>query len=301
MTFAVIGATGKVGREVVRALRSRGADVRVIARSVQRAEAMFPGVEIAQGDLANRASIDRAVRNVDAAFFVTPHDEHEEALGRAFIDACESARVRRIVFASAYRPEPTNATLSAAWLALLGAVAGHYRGKLRVEARVRASRADPVVLMPSTFFQNDELLREAILRGVYAQPIGSKGINRVDCRDIGDAAARAMIDRDVTSDGYPLVGPESLTATHCATVWQRALSRPVRYAGDDLDAWVRAVGTRMSAREISDYRRTYRVLQHIGVTTRARDVAHCTALLQRAPGTYDDYVRRTADDWTRPE
>ena len=297
MTFVVAGATGKVGREVVRALIECAAPVRVIARSRARADSLPAGIEIAIGDLEDRASIERAVRGAEAVFFVTPHHEREEALGFAFIEACEAARVRRIVFASAYRPEPGIAMLGAAWLRVLGVIGGHYRPKLHVEARVRASRADPVVLMPSNFFQNDELVRDEILAGRYLQPIGAKGINRVDCRDIGDAAARVLVGRDVRSGGYPVVGPASLTGEQCAAAWTGALGRTVRYGSDDLDAWERAVADRMTAGERSDYRKTYGILQRFGVATKPSDVARCAALLGRAPRSYAEYVRDAANRW----
>lgn len=66
-----------------------------------------------------------------------------------------------------------------------------------------------IVLMPTNFFQNDELFQEELREGVFVQPF-LRPINRVDVRDVGLAAARASLDPSLPAGAYPVVGPESL-------------------------------------------------------------------------------------------
>ncbi len=171
MTVLVVGASGDVGSAAAAALVSRGVATRVLVRSTPVAVA---GVEHVTGDLADAASLDRALDGVDAACFVTPHHVDEAALGHAFVDACERARLRRLVFVSAFHPLSRSRILQRLFDGVIGLVGPHYRAKLSVERRVRATAMSPIALCPSNFFQNDELVLPAITRGVYAQPLGSR-------------------------------------------------------------------------------------------------------------------------------
>ena len=59
----VIGATGTNGREVVRRLAGAGHRVRALVRDPAKADGLrLPNVELAQGDLGDPASLDRAFR-----------------------------------------------------------------------------------------------------------------------------------------------------------------------------------------------------------------------------------------------
>ena len=71
MTTLVTGATGFVGTAVARRLLARGHDVRVLARAGgDRRNLAGLKVEIAEGDLNDRASLDRAARGCAALFHV---------------------------------------------------------------------------------------------------------------------------------------------------------------------------------------------------------------------------------------
>ncbi len=289
-----MGGRGRVGREVIRALCERGANVRSLVRAPSRRE-LPPNVREVTGDLGDRASLDKALAGARAAFFVTPHAENEEQLGRSFVEATTDAGVRRIVFSSAYHADFTSAFGFSLFVGAMGLLT-HYGPKLRVERRVRRATASPVVLMPSNFYQNDALFLPEIRAGRYPQPLGMRGANRVDCRDIGDAAARALLDEDVASGGYPLVGPDpALTGPQCAAVWASALGREVTYDGD-LGRWRALVADRMPPRERDDFGKTYALFGRVRVAARPAELARTTALLGRPPRSYASYVSQVVED-----
>jgi uncharacterized protein YbjT (DUF2867 family) len=292
MRALVVGASGEVGREVMRALQDRGAAARALVRVTRPT-----GGEHVEGDLAVRASLDRALDGCDVAVFMTPHHVREEQLGHNFIDACEAAGIRRLVYLSAIHPLSRSRLVQRLFDGLVGLVGPHYKAKLRVERRVRASRLSPVVLCPTSFFQNDELCLPEILAGRYPQPLGDRAVNRVDTRDIGDAVARALLD-EIPPGAYPLVGPEAWTGRGCARVWSDALGMEVSYAGDDLELWRRTVGARMPEARAADFARTYRVIQRFGArtSTRARDITEW--LLGAAPRDYGAYVAERVERFT---
>ena len=68
-TALVTGATGLVGTHVVQRLRRDGWDVRALVRDVARASLRRePGVELAQGDMLDQASVIAAARGCDVIF-----------------------------------------------------------------------------------------------------------------------------------------------------------------------------------------------------------------------------------------
>ena len=108
----VTGGTGFVGANVVRELVGLGAPVRVLARPGGDRRAL-DGVklEIAEGDLLDRASLARAVKGVDTVYHAAadyrlwapdPAVMHRVNIGgtRALLEAAGEAGVRRIVYTS---------------------------------------------------------------------------------------------------------------------------------------------------------------------------------------------------------
>ncbi len=112
MKVLVTGATGFTGGHLVRRLRARGEDVRVLVRHPDRAADLAKlGAEVAKGDLTNPSSLVTAAAGVEviyniAALYRTaglPSGQYRavNALGvRAVIAAARAAGVRRVVHCS---------------------------------------------------------------------------------------------------------------------------------------------------------------------------------------------------------
>lgn len=284
-TVLVVGATGTTGREVLRATLRAGARVRVLARSESSASELASQAEVVRGDLRDDAAVRRALDGVRAAFYVSPHEPDEEALAARFAQGCEAARAR-LVFGGVH---VDGSTRLSRWLnrLLYGGMMPHYAPKFRIGERMRQSRANPVVLVPTNFFQNDEPLLPEILAGRFVQTF-DRPVNRVDVRDLGVAAARALLDESVPSGAYSIVGPESLTSEQCAAVWSEALGRPVRYAPEQLDA---AITRAFDGKKRADFLASYAVLRRFELRTLSEHLEQTATLLGRAPTAYAQYVR----------
>jgi len=110
MKILVTGATGKVGSRLARRLAQRGDQVRALVRDRERAAFLGEaGVELAQGDLLDGASLAAAIRDVQAvvhcaAFFrgATPEQAHAvNDLGtQNLARAARAAHVQRFIFTS---------------------------------------------------------------------------------------------------------------------------------------------------------------------------------------------------------
>lgn len=86
--ITVMGATGRVGRQVVALLRSRGEEVRAVGRSPERLAAL--GAPPYPGDAADAAYLTRAFRDAEAVFTMLPaepqapdHRAAQDAKGEA--------------------------------------------------------------------------------------------------------------------------------------------------------------------------------------------------------------------------
>jgi uncharacterized protein YbjT (DUF2867 family) len=294
MTILVAGATGSIGTEVVAALLARGARVRALVRTRERAHLLPPAVEPVVGDLRDTAAVAAALSGVDAALYVSPHDPDEERMADAFVGACDDLGVRLVFAGVVLTARSRLARLSTE--VLVSTFLPHYRGKLRIARRVAAAKHRPVLLGVPNFFQNDEVVRADILGGRYVLPTHRSGVNRIDLRDVGEVAARALTDPAFPAGTHGLAGPESVSGQRSARVWSEALGRPVRYDGDRPD-WPDLLGRHLSGAKLADFRRSYRFIARFHLPTSARDLAATTALLGRPPGRYETYVRDTAARW----
>jgi len=70
MKVLVIGATGRVGNEVVKGLLLRGAGVRALTRKQPRPGVFPDGVEVVLGDLNDPVSIAEAMKGADKLFLL---------------------------------------------------------------------------------------------------------------------------------------------------------------------------------------------------------------------------------------
>jgi uncharacterized protein YbjT (DUF2867 family) len=290
----VIGATGTVGREAVLATTAAGGRVRALVRSQARGAAIQDpagAIELVHGDLRDEAAVARALDGVSAALYVSPHEPDEELLADRFIRACERSGAR-IVFVGVHVDGATRLSRAVRRF-LFGRVLPHYGLKLRISERVRTSATRPVVLMPTNFYQNDELFRSEILAGSFPQAFAR--VNRVDVRDIGRAIARALLDPTLPAGAYPVVGPTSVTGEECAAAWTAAFGREVRYEPSRM---ISALERSLSGKKRDDFLATYGVLGKLSLRTDPKHVERTAALIGRPPCAYETYVRETAKQWT---
>jgi uncharacterized protein YbjT (DUF2867 family) len=287
MRTLVIGATGTVGSRVVSGLIEKGRSVRGMTRSPEKAKGFPQGVEPVIADMEKPESLTIPFAGVDAVFLLAPVSPTETQLGLAAVEAAKKARARKIVYMSVALP-PGSEHIP------------HFASKIPVERAVQASGLQWTILRPNNFFQNDYWSREAITRyGVYPQPIGPAGTNRIDVRDIADAVVNALLNPGHAGEIYSLNGADALTGTDVAETWSRHLGREVRYGGDDLDAWEKEAVKMLPAWMVRDFRIMYEFFQKRGFKATPEEMSHAATAVGHAPRPFDDFVAETARDWKR--
>jgi len=291
MSTLVIGATGNVGSAITDALVAAGLPVRALVRSPRP---LPDGVEPVAGDLLDDDSLRTAIAGMEAVAFIAPHHERQQEIGERVVKACEDVGTERMVYCSSWHPRPNSRLGRMAVIGAMRLIASHYVPMLKVEERVVSSSVPSVVLGPSNFFQNDELLKPEILEGVYGQPLGV-GMDRVDLKDLGDAAVRAV--RGELEPGYyPIVG-ETLGGEASAKVWGEVLGRDMRYDGD-IDAWHARMNGRLTGKTLADFRSTYQLMKRAGLNeAKPAERERCRLAVGHEPTPYIDYCRRTLARW----
>lgn len=235
LTVAVTGATGFVGRGVVRALLAKGHAVRALARDRAKARRVFAGlgdrVTITAGDVTDSGALAELVKGCDAVIHLvgiiregpggqTFQNCHVEAT-RAMLEACAAAGVKRYVH------------MSALGVCSEG-VSAYQRTKWEAERLVHASELDWTIFRPGLIHgEGGELIQMATqwCRGKgpmgimpyftrweedLSVPLGpSKEIapvvEPVSVDDVAAAFVGALTEPKTIGETYNLVGPERLS------------------------------------------------------------------------------------------
>lgn len=103
----VTGASGYIGGRLVPELLAAGHEVRCLARTPSKLDDQVwrDQVEVAEGDVTDRGTLDEALRGVEAAYFLVhsmggkaAFDEEDRRAAATFRDACADSDVARIVY-----------------------------------------------------------------------------------------------------------------------------------------------------------------------------------------------------------
>lgn len=277
--IVVTGATGNVGRVLVRLLAEAGEDVTAVARRVSSAD-VPEGVRTVSADLADPAGLRPALEGADALFLVTPGDYL--ALGgnvRPILRTAAEAGVRRVVLLSSQ---------SAGTRPLSP---GHGMRALEDESEVRNSGLEWTILRPGGFASNAFAWAESVrLRRTVTAPFGDVALPVIDPGDIAEVAAAAL--REPGHDGrvYELTGPERVSPRQIAAALGDALGEPVRFAEQSRDE-ARALMAAFMPEEVADG-----TLAILGDPTpgERRVSPEVERVLGRAPRPFSDWARRNA-------
>jgi uncharacterized protein YbjT (DUF2867 family) len=154
------------------------------------------------------------------------------------------------------------------------------------------------ILAPNNFYQNDLFFVDRIVQhGAYPQPLGSIGLNRVDVRDIAEAAVNALTESGHEGRVYPLVGPEVMTGEKTAEIWSQYLDRNTRYAGDDLDSWEGYARQMLPGWLVDDFRVMYEYFQDHGLLATDADFEQQSRILHHDPRRFQGFAAETAQSW----
>jgi uncharacterized protein YbjT (DUF2867 family) len=285
MKILVIGGTGNVGSEVVRELKKRNADVRILVR---KQDTPAPeGVEVAVGDLLDPVSIQQALDAVDKLYLLNAVTPDELTQGLIAYDLAKRLKLKHIVYHSVFRVEHFKDV-------------PHFASKFAIESAMREFDVPFTIIRPNYFMQNDASLKEPLTKaGIYPMPLGPIGISAVDIRDIAEVAAIALTSERHYGKTYNLNGPEVLSGPKLASVWSGLLGKEVSYSGDDMDAFEQQMRKGAPSWSALDIRMMFQGYLESGFIADAGDIETLTELLGHTPRRYQDFARETVLNWQK--
>jgi uncharacterized protein YbjT (DUF2867 family) len=289
MKVLVIGATGRVGTEVVKALLLRGADVRAFARKQPKPGAFPDAVEIALGDLNDPVSIGKALKGVDKLFLLIGGENLPVELTQALTayGLAKKADLKHVTYVSVYKADQ--------FLEV-----PHFANKHAVEEAMRAGGMPYTILRPAYFVQNERALKSQLTAlGVYPIPAGNQGLAVVDVRDLAEASAISLTEEGHNGKMYDLVSSEMLRGSDAAATWSKLLGKQIAYAGhadfDDFEAQMREKGR--PSWLAYDLRVMYQGFVERGFSNTEDQTARFAALLGHQPRTYSSFAEELAREW----
>jgi NADH dehydrogenase len=222
------GATGLVGRAVLRRLTAAGEPVRCLVRDPRRLGADRVRVQIALGDLGDPPSFRNALRGVRTVVHLAAaiRDQRtgsiEELNGIAtwrMVQAAERAGVEHFVFTSALSATSHDRTR-------------FLRAKALAEGAVRGSDLRHTILAPSIVYAPGDaftMLLERLAIVLPVMPVSGRGqalFQPIWAEDVADCAM-ALLQRPADGNArFELAGPDTLTHTDIVELALRAAGRP---------------------------------------------------------------------------
>jgi len=211
----VTGGTGFVGTSVIHALRAQQTEVRVLARSRERAaRAAAWGAEVVTGDVTDPAGLVAAADGcTHVVHLVAIIKGRPEDFERVMVDgtrnvaaAAEHAGAGRLVLMSALgTSEATRDTVP------------YYRAKWEMEQIARGAALEHVILRPSFVFARSGGALPTFVRQVRLSPVvtvlgpGSQRSQPIWLDDLAASVAASLVDPGAANRTLELGGPDVVT------------------------------------------------------------------------------------------
>ncbi|MFF2011517.1 SDR family oxidoreductase [Streptomyces sp. NPDC058195] len=198
----VTGATGTIGRYLVRALAEAGAPFRALVRDARKGEEL--GCAYTVGDFDDPASMEVALEGVDRLLLnsggALPVEGRQPMVRQqtGVIDLARTAGVSWVVKISAWQPSP-DSKLSV-------------RAHGEIEQHLKDSGLRWASLQPTSYMQNFLTGDGGFAHGAALEgPYGAGRVAYIDAYDIASCAAVLLTGPVRDSATYALTGPEALT------------------------------------------------------------------------------------------
>jgi uncharacterized protein YbjT (DUF2867 family) len=221
----ITGATGKVGRSLLKHLDTANVDLRALVYEESKAQALEEqGVEVVVGDFLKPETLGPALEGVSAVFLLTPiHPEQQTQAGNVIKAAKESGNHPRIVRVSVHQASHQAPTRIS-------------RQHAEIEDTLAASGLTYTLLRPQSYMQNTLMAAPTVAsEGRIYQPMKEGRLGMIDARDVGEVAAKVLTEEGHEGKTYTLTGPAAISFHDVAEALSGVLGKEVSYVSIPLE------------------------------------------------------------------
>lgn len=218
-TIAVLGATGKIGSQVIQFLSAAGIPGRALTRNIARATP-YPGITWIAGDMNDDEMLLTLLQGCKKLFLNSGVDQNMASLQSHIIDLAKASGIEYILKLSTPAAKPDAKDPLGAW---------HWQ----VEEYLKQSGLHWNVLQPQSFMQNwlgDMAATIKSARIIYdTASEGKKAF--IDTRDIGEVAVALFMEpADWINTIIPISGPALVSYYEVAAAFSEAIGEKVTYS-----------------------------------------------------------------------
>lgn len=223
----IVGASGAVGKPLIKQLLGRGVSIKVLTSSeVSQANLKQLGVKNTfLGDFRSDIDVTEAMHNSSSVCYIPARFQEDEfEIGKRVVDGAAEAKVEHFCFCSAYHPQ----------VSLLG----HHWQKLKIEEYLIESDLMYSVVQPSMFMQNIRVeWPKIVAEGIYARPYSIESrMNVIDTNDLAEALVNIITNRKFWGATYELCG-SILSHKEMARIIETELGKPIKAMKRDIADW----------------------------------------------------------------
>lgn len=222
--YVVLGASGHTGHVVASNLLARGQKVRVVGRNAAHLQPLTAkGAETFIGDERDASALTRAFQHADSAYVLIPSNPTSNdpigdsgRLSDAIATAVQNAGVKNVVVLSSIGADKSSGT---------GPVVGlhHLEEKLNQIANTN------VLALRAGYFMENTLPQAAAIQkmGYTVGPLRPDlKVPMIATRDVGTAAADALLNQPRGKHIRELHGQRDLTYTEVASIIGKSIGKP---------------------------------------------------------------------------
>ncbi len=225
----VAGATGNVGREVVKNLLKFDVRVKAAVTKLEDISRLnldsYENIEPVVFDFTNGSTFEKAFINVDKFFLLRPPAISNPKTLYPVIDFAKEKRISQIAF-----------------LSLMGVESNRITPHYKIEKYIIQSGVPYTFVRPSFYMQNLSTthLKDILEHDEVFVPAGKGATSFIDVRDIGEATAVVLTGSGHSNKAYTLTGGKALTYSEVADTLTEVLGRKIAYTDPSiLQFWKR--------------------------------------------------------------
>ncbi|KAF2730967.1 NAD(P)-binding protein [Polyplosphaeria fusca] len=318
-TYLLTAATGNIGKRLVPLLLGQPSKPTLIlpTSNAARLSSQLPAtvdkarVHIVEGSIKDPNLIEGLLKkhHVTGVFLCLTGDDELFTTFNLLDAIRQSGCVKHLVYVSACGNYDLDGIQQGA---LRGMWAGHVTVKFLIEAKLKYGLLPRdqeggfsySIVGPTLFFDNDLRSQHAMVSGgFFNEPVGSKGVSRVDSEDIALACAKLLEDDGKQYAGKKIMigSLKTYTMEETAQLWSQALGKDIKPSFSDAEG-LKSYEDRASpftgAAWARDLRSMFEMFERNEFGMSKEEYQEQVELLGKEASSYDQFVEDTGRLWT---